>query len=688
MPEVASTLATWRIGGQIDESALTGLTQFADIIVTATLVGADGQNAVDPTNEAHVLRGPYVTVMGGTAGTVTANPAPDASTTLAGRLWWTEPLKPTGAALPADALQPSGLGWSIVVETRSRRGATHTLATFLVGLEGDRDYTTAGETILVPSGTGGVDEPAVSILDLTTPPATVVDNTFSGRVLDVLADNGIDGTPELPVGGTTGQALTKASGTNYDVTWSTIVGGGGGLPFDWIDGSDFLDGSKYDLWNGTNGHASMTAADSTADFQALFDHAAVVAAEGTALNHDRGGVHILLPRGRFLNLGTVTIPDMVNLTGRSMFVDATGVEITYKAQGAAGPMFRTGVPTDNNDAEFLNDRRNMWTWRGGHYDGDKLPGEIAFEWNAVSRMVMERISIQNFETAIRGRFVLHFKLRDSIIHNCSKYGLYIGVSGSSNGWPGATPGNAASNGTVIENVRFYGATSQTAQVLIEHCSHIIRDCTFEGGGPADTSEGGGYNIWYRNTNTSALTASAENVWLENTPAAGHFKVDTVHQYKLDIQHATTNSVPIANVLKCTLLRVERVPYSFMSGVVSTPVFKLDDGDVSTSLGASNVNMHFTASGRAGGVDLSSAIFAGGVYPRNVIAIGLDGDHINTIQTKRSSHIMKLTPPNATGSTVGTALAATWVVTKETITAGGTVAATLVPAASSASGTVA
>lgn len=31
----------------------------------------------------------------------------------------------------------------------------------------------------------------------------------------------------LPVGGNPGQALTKVSSTNYDVTWSTVSGGGG-----------------------------------------------------------------------------------------------------------------------------------------------------------------------------------------------------------------------------------------------------------------------------------------------------------------------------------------------------------------------------------------------------------------------------------------------------------------------------
>lgn len=34
----------------------------------------------------------------------------------------------------------------------------------------------------------------------------------------------------VPAGGTTGQSLTKASATDYDLTWATPAGGGGGAP--------------------------------------------------------------------------------------------------------------------------------------------------------------------------------------------------------------------------------------------------------------------------------------------------------------------------------------------------------------------------------------------------------------------------------------------------------------------------
>jgi hypothetical protein len=40
--------------------------------------------------------------------------------------------------------------------------------------------------------------------------------------------------PGVPVGGTTGQVLTKQSATNYDTYWTTVAGGGGALPADTV----------------------------------------------------------------------------------------------------------------------------------------------------------------------------------------------------------------------------------------------------------------------------------------------------------------------------------------------------------------------------------------------------------------------------------------------------------------------
>ena len=48
-------------------------------------------------------------------------------------------------------------------------------------------------------------------------------------VSTVAGPTGPTGPSTLPVGGSTGQVLAKASGSNYDVTWTTVSGGGGGV---------------------------------------------------------------------------------------------------------------------------------------------------------------------------------------------------------------------------------------------------------------------------------------------------------------------------------------------------------------------------------------------------------------------------------------------------------------------------
>jgi hypothetical protein len=62
-------------------------------------------------------------------------------------------------------------------------------------------------------------------------------NTSSGevRLCDGITPGGIaigsggGGSPELPLGGTVGQALVKIDSADYNVQWATPAGGGGGL---------------------------------------------------------------------------------------------------------------------------------------------------------------------------------------------------------------------------------------------------------------------------------------------------------------------------------------------------------------------------------------------------------------------------------------------------------------------------
>src|SRR5690606_28559693 len=47
-----------------------------------------------------------------------------------------------------------------------------------------------------------------------------------------------DGIADIPTGGTTGQALIKSSGDDYDLEWGTVSGGGGAESLDDLDDVD------------------------------------------------------------------------------------------------------------------------------------------------------------------------------------------------------------------------------------------------------------------------------------------------------------------------------------------------------------------------------------------------------------------------------------------------------------------
>jgi hypothetical protein len=61
-----------------------------------------------------------------------------------------------------------------------------------------------------------------------TGPAGPAGPPGSPGVSTVAGPTGPTGPSTLPIGGSTGQVLAKASGSNYDVTWTTVSGGGGG----------------------------------------------------------------------------------------------------------------------------------------------------------------------------------------------------------------------------------------------------------------------------------------------------------------------------------------------------------------------------------------------------------------------------------------------------------------------------
>lgn len=79
--------------------------------------------------------------------------------------------------------------------------------------------------------------------------------------------------PGLPTGGTTGQVLEKASGSNYDATWVDLLSGGTGLSYTWLtatsdvnpgagklSGDDTPDASTYLRISKTDGDANTVDA--------------------------------------------------------------------------------------------------------------------------------------------------------------------------------------------------------------------------------------------------------------------------------------------------------------------------------------------------------------------------------------------------------------------------------------------
>lgn len=64
-----------------------------------------------------------------------------------------------------------------------------------------------------------------------------------------------DGIADIPTGGTTGQALVKSSGDDYDIEWGTVSGGGGAEDLDDLDDVDtsgVSDGDVLAYDNGTS----------------------------------------------------------------------------------------------------------------------------------------------------------------------------------------------------------------------------------------------------------------------------------------------------------------------------------------------------------------------------------------------------------------------------------------------------
>ena len=64
---------------------------------------------------------------------------------------------------------------------------------------------------------------ANTITEFTTPPNLVIQGTAPANTSVLWADTSVTGVGVVPVGGTTGQVLSKGSNTSYDAVWSTPI---------------------------------------------------------------------------------------------------------------------------------------------------------------------------------------------------------------------------------------------------------------------------------------------------------------------------------------------------------------------------------------------------------------------------------------------------------------------------------
>ncbi|MFB7798920.1 hypothetical protein [Isoptericola sp. NPDC056134] len=125
----------------------------------------------------------------------------------------------------------------------------------------------------------------------------------------------------LPVGGTTGQALVKASGANRDVTWATVgggTGGGGGV-------------SDHGLLSGLTDDDHPQYHTDTRGDQRYYRKAEVDAIATTA-----AGANSNADRNRANHTGTQPISSVTNLESRLAAVEAGG-------GGGGGPITADGI---------------------------------------------------------------------------------------------------------------------------------------------------------------------------------------------------------------------------------------------------------------------------------------------------------------------------------------------------------
>jgi hypothetical protein len=107
------------------------------------------------------------------------------------------------------------------------------------GSAGTNGYTGSASTVAGPTGYTG----------------SAGTNGYTGSASTVAGPTGYTGSAtRIPTGGTTGQVLTKNSGTDYDAGWATPSGGGGSG----LTSRTTANVTTSSLANGASGNASIT----------------------------------------------------------------------------------------------------------------------------------------------------------------------------------------------------------------------------------------------------------------------------------------------------------------------------------------------------------------------------------------------------------------------------------------------
>ena len=111
-------------------------------------------------------------------------------------------------------------------------------------------------------------------------------------------------TNSIPVGGTTGQILSKNSATNYDTSWSSLNPAAGGLPTGGTAGQTLVKNSSTNFdtsWTSTAALSSNTYTvenyGALADFKTLFDGSIAV---GTGVFHSTSAPFVLADVGKLI----------------------------------------------------------------------------------------------------------------------------------------------------------------------------------------------------------------------------------------------------------------------------------------------------------------------------------------------------------------------------------------------------